>query len=65
MKDNVSRALDFLTSEPLRIRSILRLVLIVLIALLIYQTHVSHWLDEVFTGVLIKWGDLKTPEAGE
>jgi two-component system NarL family sensor kinase len=47
-----SRVLDFLTVEPLRIRSILRLVLIVLIALLIYQTHVSHWLDEVFTAVL-------------
>ena len=46
------RVLDFLTSEPLRIRSILRLVLIVLIALLIYQTHVSHWLDEAFTAVL-------------
>jgi two-component system NarL family sensor kinase len=53
VRDYVSRALDFLTSEPLRIRSILRLVLIVLIALLIYQTHVSHWLDEVFTGVLV------------
>lgn len=52
MRENVGRALDFLTSEPLRIRSILRLVLIVLIALLIYQTHVSHWLDEVFTAVL-------------
>ena len=53
MRSNVSRVLDFLTSEPLRIRSILRLVLIVLIALLIYQTHVSHWLDEVFTAVLV------------
>lgn len=49
------RVLDFLTSEPLRIRSILRLVLIVLIALLIYQTHVSHWLHEVFTGVLVAY----------
>ena len=53
MRSDVRRALDFLTSEPLRIRSILRLVLIVLIALLIYQTHVSHWLDEVFTAVLV------------
>jgi len=53
VRSHVSRALDFLTSEPLRIRSILRLVLIVLIALLIYQTHVSHWLDEVFTAVLV------------
>jgi two-component system NarL family sensor kinase len=53
VKQKVSRVLDFLTVEPLRIRSILRLVLIVLIALLIYQTHVSHWLDEVFTAVLV------------
>ena len=52
MNQKVSRVLDFVTVEPLRIRSILRLVLIVLIALLIYQTHVSHWLDEVFTAVL-------------
>lgn len=55
MKETVSRALDFLTSEPLRIRSILRLILIVLIALLVYQTHVSHWLDEVFTAVLVAY----------
>jgi two-component system NarL family sensor kinase len=49
------RVLDFLTSEPLRIRSILRLVLIVLIALLIYQTHVAHWLQDVFTVVLVAY----------
>ncbi len=55
MTRKVSRVLDFLTSEPLRIRSILRLVLIVLIALLISQTHVSHWLDDVFTGVLVAY----------
>jgi len=55
VRSDVRRALDFLTSEPLRIRSILRLVLIVLIALLIYQTHVAHWLDEVFTGVLVAY----------
>ncbi len=55
MRGYVSRALDFLTSEPLRIRSILRLVLIVLIALLVYQTHVSHWLDEAFTAVLVAY----------
>jgi membrane protease YdiL (CAAX protease family) len=52
VNQKVSRVLDFVTVEPLRIRSILRLVLIVLIALLIYQTHVSHWLDVVFTAVL-------------
>lgn len=52
MRQAAVRVLDFMTSEPLRIRSFLRLVLILLIALLIYQTHVDHWLDEVFTGVL-------------
>lgn len=52
MKNLATRALDFLTDEPLRIRSFLRLVLIVLIALLVYQTHVQHWLNEVFVAVL-------------
>lgn len=47
--------LDFLTSEPLRIRSILRLVLIALIVLLIHETHVSKWLEQVFTAVLIAY----------
>lgn len=55
MRRVATRALDFLTSEPLRIRSILRLVLIMLIALLIYQTHVSHWLEDVFTAVLVAY----------
>ena len=53
MRRIATRVLDFLTSEPLRIRSILRLVLILLIALLIYQSHVAHWLEDVFTGVLL------------
>jgi two-component system NarL family sensor kinase len=53
MRRDVSRVLDFLTSEPLRIRSILRLVLIALIALLVTQAHVAHWLHEVFTAVLV------------
>lgn len=48
----VSRALDFLTAEPLRIRSFLRLVLIVLIALLVQQTHVEHWRVGMFTVLL-------------
>jgi two-component system NarL family sensor kinase len=47
--------LDFLTAEPLRIRSFLRLALIVLIALLVYFTHVSHWLENVFTAVLVAY----------
>lgn len=44
--------LDFLTSEPLRIRSILRLVLIVLIALLVDYTNVQHRNEPVFNGLL-------------
>lgn len=48
----VGRILDFLTSEPLRIRSTLRLVMIVLIALLIEHTHVEHRNDRLFTAVL-------------
>lgn len=49
----VGRVLDFLTSEPLRIRSFLRLVLIALIALLVYHTHVEHRFEGVFNAVLI------------
>ncbi|MEI6253202.1 MAG: ATP-binding protein [Mycobacteriaceae bacterium] len=55
MRRVAGRLLDFLTIEPLRIRSILRLVLIVLIVLLIYQTRVSHWLEDVFTAVLVAY----------
>ena len=47
------RLLDFLTSEPLRIRSILRLVLIVLIALLVHYSAVEHRNEAVFTAVLV------------
>ncbi len=53
MRPFVSRVLDFLTAEPLRIRSFLRLVLIVLIALLVRQTHVEHWREGVFIAVLV------------
>ena len=53
MSRMVARALDFLTSEPLRIRSLLRLVLIVLIDLLVYHTHVQHRLEGVFNAVLV------------
>jgi two-component system NarL family sensor kinase len=52
MRRLVSRSLDFLTSEPLRIRSTLRLVLIVLITLLVENTHVEHRNEAVFTAVL-------------
>ncbi|WP_313673962.1 ATP-binding protein [Mycolicibacterium sp.] len=49
------RVLDFLTIEPLRIRSILRLILIALIALLVHYTKVEHRNDAVFTAVLIAY----------
>lgn len=52
MRRVASRLLDFLTDEPLRIRSFLRLALIALIALLVYHTHVSHWMGQVFNTVL-------------
>ncbi len=55
MRRLATQALDFLTAEPLRIRSILRLVMIVLIALLVAQTHVSHWLQTVFVAVLVTY----------
>ena len=47
--------LDFLTAEPLRIRSFLRLALIALIALLVHFTHVSHWMEKVFITVLVAY----------
>jgi len=47
--------LDFLTAEPLRIRSFLRLALIALIALLVHFTHVSHWMETVFITVLVAY----------
>lgn len=53
MRGFVSRVLDFLTSEPLRIRSTLRLVLIALIALLVDETHVAHRYENIFNAVLI------------
>lgn len=52
MRRSAERVLDFLTSEPLRIRSFLRLALIVLIALLVEYTHTAHWLDKVFFVIL-------------
>ena len=55
MRRLVSRVLDFLTSEPLRIRSTLRLVLIVLIALLVEYTHVEHRSDTLFKAVLVAY----------
>jgi len=48
-----ARVLDFLTIDPLRIRSVLRLVLIALIALLIYHSRVEHRFEGVFNAVLV------------
>ena len=55
MRRLVVGVLDFLTAEPLRIRSFLRLALIALIALLVHFTHVSHWLEKVFITVLVAY----------
>lgn len=52
MRAQAVRALDFLTSEPLPIRSLLRLALIGLIVLLVSVSHVRHWLDAAFVWVL-------------
>lgn len=52
MRAQVVRTLDFLTSEPLPIRSLLRLALIALIGLLVSVSHVAHWLDTAFVAVL-------------
>lgn len=49
----ISRTADFLGGAPLRFRSVLRLVLIVLIALLVRLTHVEHRNDAVFKAVLV------------
>lgn len=55
MKRLTGRLLDFLTSEPLRIRSILRLVLIALIALLVHFTKVQHRNDALFHALLVAY----------
>ncbi len=55
MKRLTGRVLDFLTSEPLRIRSILRLVLIALIALLVHHTKVQHRNDALFHALLVTY----------
>lgn len=52
MRRTAERALDFLTSQPLRIRSFLRLAMIVLISLLVAFTHTEHWLDRAFEVIL-------------
>lgn len=55
MRQLFGRALDFLTSEPLRIRSFLRLVLIALIALLVYHSNVAHRFESAFNAVLVAY----------
>ena len=52
MRRTAERVLDFLTSQPLRIRSFLRLAMIGLISLLVALTHTEHWLDRAFAGIL-------------
>ena len=52
MRSLIDRGLDYLTSEPLRIRSFLRPALILLIALLVAANHVEHWHRDAFVGLL-------------
>ena len=56
MRAQADRALDFLTSEPLPIRSLLRLALIALIAGLVSVSHVAHWLSTAFVALLVAYG---------
>ncbi|WP_082135510.1 sensor histidine kinase [Mycobacterium sp. EPa45] len=49
----LSRAADFLGTEPVRVAAVLRLPLIVLIGLLVWIEGVDHWLPEVYWSVLI------------
>ncbi len=56
MRTQAVRVLDFLTSEPLPIRSLLRLALIALIALMVSVSHVQHWLDNAFVAMLAVYG---------
>lgn len=53
MQAQIRRAVDYLTSEPVRVAAVLRLPLIVLIALLVYIEGVDHWLPAVYVSVLI------------
>ena len=55
MRRVANRLLDFLTSEPLRIRSFLRLPLIALIALLVFHSRTVHWMPTVFTTILLAY----------
>ncbi|GAY18853.1 sensor histidine kinase [Mycobacterium sp. shizuoka-1] len=49
----LTRAADFLGTEPVRVAAVLRLPLIVLIALLVWIEGVDHWLPAVYWSVLI------------
>lgn len=56
MRGPFERVMNYLTDEPLRIRSFLRLALIVLIALLVEFTHTAHWLQTWFAVILGLYG---------
>ena len=56
MRAQAGRALDFLTSESLPIRSLLRLALIALIAALVSVSHVEHWIGTAFVALLAAYG---------
>lgn len=55
MGRSLRRALDLITDEPLRIRSFLRLVLILLIALLVHQSGIEHGNENLFNGILVAY----------
>lgn len=52
MRTHAVRTMDYLTTEPLLIRSVLRLGLIALIAMLVSVSDVEHWLDSTFAILL-------------
>lgn len=56
MQQWTERALDYLTSVPYRIRSLLRLALIGLVAMLASVSDIEHWLPGLFNAILVAYG---------
>ena len=50
--DTVSRFVDYLAAEPVRVSAVLRLPLIALIAVLVWIWEVDHWLPELYAVIL-------------
>ncbi|MGB8501555.1 MAG: ATP-binding protein [Mycobacterium sp.] len=51
----LNRVVDYFATEPVRVAACLRLPMIGLIALLVYEGHIRHWLPEVWTAVLLAY----------